>query len=131
MPPRQICINLVLFQGKDCGPAIQLSASEKYHSHELAASYTFGTPTAPLYLSGAQRVSAHVWAERPIKIDDSDWVDRARLRCLKDHGWWEAYESTWCCRSCEESYEEFIDSKTDRRVTPSDVRLTDGYRQPR
>lgn len=64
-----------------------------------------------------------------IVIDDSNWADRARFRCPKGHNWWEAYDSTWYCRSCRQSYEELIDAKTGHTVNRSDVILTDGLRK--
>jgi hypothetical protein len=64
-----------------------------------------------------------------LAIDDADWAERARLRCPKGHGWWEASGTAWYCRTCGRTYDEFLDTKTGEWVAPDEVRLTDGHRQ--
>lgn len=64
-----------------------------------------------------------------VAIDDSNWAERARLRCPKGHNWWEAYDTTWYCRTCRQSYTEFIDTKTGNMVKREDVILKDGFRK--
>lgn len=62
-------------------------------------------------------------------IDDSNWAERARLRCPEGHGWWEVYDSAWYCRSCARSYAKLVDTKTGDWVAPEDVRLLTGHRK--
>lgn len=99
-------------------------AIDRRYPVRLSAAFTFSPTTAGVLLAAVRTVDSMA----SITIDDSDWAERARLTCPRGHNWWEASASSWYCRTCGRSYDEFLDTKTGTMVAREQVLLKDGFR---